>query len=509
MLIFNHIFYTINPLAKFKNNIDNTMIISIRKKYYYLKDLSYTMIKLALSVRTTDILSTRFDKSEIKKTMNYLLLSEILVANISESYEYNKNIVLFRDFYTDDDHYVFIINNKMIYKITEQEYNMINKNTIPKRISILDDFIFKNIIFGVTKNKHFKIELDIQEDKVYNYYLLFSYACNLNCTYCFENNVDKNAHKDINAKLVNYIMENHTIDDHIVISFYGGEPLLLENFEMITNITSNLHNSNIKYRMITNGINIELFRYHCKSSYYQISEFVITIDGPKYIHDLRRKDSHGNGSFLIILDSIKLLIQDDLNVTIRSNINEDNYEYMEELILTFQESNIDLSKLNIALYPVTNNKADNLDISNSDIYLCKISQDLNKKYHFKSFYVHSRFYFFLNSLESHAPFYDLIYNDCALNHNFVVNSDGKVYCCNEAMGVKNFIVEKNFKMRKIKSIPYDIHCKRDCEFFELCLGGCPLKRYFNLPIKVETCPVRLEYHNLLRNALMKRIENTI
>ena len=115
----------------------------------------------------------------------------------------------------------------------------------------------------------------------YVYYIVLSYACNLNCTYCFQKQrVIIKGKDDINIlDIIDRIILSHSEQESIILTFYGGESLLQENFTMIKKIVNKYIEKNIKFRIITNGVNLSLFKNKLFETFLKINRYIITIDG--------------------------------------------------------------------------------------------------------------------------------------------------------------------------------------------------------------------------------------
>lgn len=100
--------------------------------------------------------------------------------------------------------------------------------------------------------------------------------CNLNCDYCgygkFYCSYDKREKKNMDTgtakRVINYLLElwnsslNRSHDNYILISFYGGEPLM--NFDFIEEIVGYVNHLNARYNrfafsMTTNGILLQKY----------------------------------------------------------------------------------------------------------------------------------------------------------------------------------------------------------------------------------------------------------
>ncbi|CAK7067973.1 MAG: GTP 3',8-cyclase [Parabacteroides distasonis] len=145
-------------------------------------------------------------------------------------------------------------------------------------------------------------------------------SCNLKCTYCiygkFYDNHDIRTNKKIDSKkaklLIDFLVDklkspvNTSSENEVIISFYGGEPLLnVEFIKDIIDYTQRLQNHHVtfKYMMTTNAIYLKkyldfILKYH----------FIVTVslDGAEE-NDAYRSFPNGKTSFKIVYDTLKYL----------------------------------------------------------------------------------------------------------------------------------------------------------------------------------------------------------
>ncbi|MCD6464278.1 radical SAM protein, partial [Candidatus Woesearchaeota archaeon] len=140
-------------------------------------------------------------------------------------------------------------------------------------------------------------------------------ACNFRCKYCIYSGLYKgertHSFKSMNLdtalKSLDVLLP-HT-SDLLVVSFYGGEPLL--NFNLIKAVTEyldkNLKGSSKKlvYSLTTNG---SLLARHLDFLIEKEFQIAVSIDGPKALHDSRRLYVNGRKSFDDVYSNIELLI---------------------------------------------------------------------------------------------------------------------------------------------------------------------------------------------------------
>ncbi len=143
--------------------------------------------------------------------------------------------------------------------------------------------------------------------------------CNLACKYCaygsFYTGFDKRVNKSLNTEyaknLIKYIFSNKDMvsQQHITISFYGGEPLLNIGFiEEIVNFCKKHTTKNqvLKFTMTTNGT---LLNKYIKFLVKHNFEVLISIDGNRKNNSYRIY-KNGRESFFDIIKNIELIAKE-------------------------------------------------------------------------------------------------------------------------------------------------------------------------------------------------------
>lgn len=145
-------------------------------------------------------------------------------------------------------------------------------------------------------------------------------ACNLKCTYCiygdFYNNHDKRNCKQIDIRkaklLIDFLVDklnspaNYSSKNEVIISFYGGEPLLNMHFiREIVYYTQQMQNDHIlfNYMMTTNAIYLK--KYIDFLSQYNFS-ITVSLDGGAE-NNAYRKFPNGELSFEIVYQNIQYI----------------------------------------------------------------------------------------------------------------------------------------------------------------------------------------------------------
>jgi len=113
---------------------------------------------------------------------------------------------------------------------------------------------------------------------------------------------------DTAERAIDFFMRRTKDRDSITISFYGGEPLLNVNLikHCVSYIETRYYGKRINFSMTTNGTlldNDSIAFFANKKFHLRIS-----LDGPKEIHDTRRRFASNNeGSFSVIMDNIVMI----------------------------------------------------------------------------------------------------------------------------------------------------------------------------------------------------------
>jgi len=175
------------------------------------------------------------------------------------------------------------------------------------------------------------------ESKGYSYILVPSYDCNLRCPYCFQDYMRTDPSfqpklKRMTPELVDRMLagildlENADPDskmDARQFTFFGGEPLLAANREIVEYIVRRASALGpAVFGAVTNGTELETYCDLLGPD--ALSSLQITLDGPPRTHDQFRIYADGHGSFEKIARNIVLALDRGVLVSIRVNVCKDN-----------------------------------------------------------------------------------------------------------------------------------------------------------------------------------------
>jgi uncharacterized protein len=368
--------------------------------------------------------------------------------------------------------------------------------------------------------KNFSIKAN---DRPVKYVICPTYACNLNCTYCFEKDTLSNNKKDMDESLLKASFESiKTISKKInkdihSIELFGGEPLLPKNKDIVRKILEFAVEQNAKITIVTNGVFAGDFIDILGPAKDNIEMLQITIDGPESIHDKRRIHHSGKGSFLEISKSIDVLLDNKINTNARINVDMENIEYLPEIydymvkmdwighpnFKTRPSLITDHATLEY-VHPVIEEEK----LLEGLISIYDANPELEKLFGFYSFKPLRNILEVLNGAPNVSPrFFNCESNLLEL---YIFCPDGYIYTCPESIGNKNFSIGKFFPsfelstkgmlMWKERDITNMEKCI-DCKFAPICGGGCP---FSSMTISGGKEPVCERYQEVLDTYLQHR-----
>ena len=229
--------------------------------------------------------------------------------------------------------------------------------------------------FSTLKEKGFLIDKEINELEecidilnVYtnrnDYYLMTinpTINCNFKCWYCYETHIKESKIKpNIISNIIIFtkkIIENNSKLEKFYLSWFGGEPLL-QYKNGILPIIKGIYNlckekDIVLYsNMTTNGL---LIKDNMINDFkkYNLNHFQITFDGHRERHNEVRYISNNKGSYDKIVENIKKLLKNEVNVTARINCSKKTFNDLYKIADDFKNiSNNDKKYLKFGFYKV-------------------------------------------------------------------------------------------------------------------------------------------------------------
>ncbi|MCL6612918.1 MAG: radical SAM protein [Peptococcaceae bacterium] len=320
--------------------------------------------------------------------------------------------------------------------------------------------------------------------------------CNFACTYCYEQAGENGDRRDgqnafmpehVREELLKFIAQAAKTVKAVYITWYGGEPLLGREiiFDLSQKIIAVTEENKIAYSagMITNGYLLaedpDLVQ---KLKDSRIKFFQITLDGPPETHNRRRMLKGGNGpTFDRILEGVKLLAANGMEVGLRINVDRSNMEEALKLLDLLEENN--LQDISVHLGHVHADTAGCKSIESS----CATMEE------FTAFNQTFRETLRQRGFKTgQTPYYPGIAHACGANrvNAFVLDPDGDMYKCWSEIGDKPARIGnivgfkqrgKDERMREIRWLtwePFEYADCLACKVLPVCMGGCGYRAMF-------------------------------
>ncbi|WP_032120997.1 radical SAM/SPASM domain-containing protein [Clostridium amazonitimonense] len=303
--------------------------------------------------------------------------------------------------------------------------------------------------------------------------------CNFRCSYCYEEHKTESFNEEIMNRIIKLVERKSSEENKIQVAWFGGEPLLeFDKIKHLTDMFKNIcSNNNCLYeaKIITNGylLNDKNIK---KLKDLNITNAQITLDGTKEYHDKKRHLQNGEGTYEKVKESCVNILKNDIKLTLRVNIDEENYEDISNLFNVIP----DIYKKNV-----------NFQASN----LFQQKENLN-------FYL-----LYKKVIDSGFSFNDssnrLIKCEAATPNAVTIYPDGKLTFCSLAAEEGNFfgnldsdgrikITNKELYYNFYSVDPFDTEICNDCIELPMCMGTCVFTRFKNKGKCTKTAGLSLQ-----------------
>ena len=157
--------------------------------------------------------------------------------------------------------------------------------------------------------------------------------CNARCFYCFEHETKKYPMTVETAHQTSKYISKTSEGKKVIIQWFGGEPLC--NTKVIDIICDDLRKENVNFStwMITNGYLFDDNIINKAKNSWNLKSVQITLDGTEEIYNNVKNYVYKNNisPFQKVLNSIELLLNADISVKIRLNMDKHNAEDLFKL----------------------------------------------------------------------------------------------------------------------------------------------------------------------------------
>lgn len=236
-----------------------------------------------------------------------------------------KNKPFIKLFKTPYRYYVYDVNTNAIISVSEETYENLNKflkNDNPNENLYNEEILYLQEQ-GYLKSIRPEI-IEMPETDNMEYYLRYrlerillqiTHHCNFRCRYChytygddklFHSHKPKSMRWETAKGAIDFLADRSRDAKYINIGFYGGEPLLEYNLikKCIEYGNKVFEGKILSYSMTTNGslLTVEHAKYLLENNV----SIMVSLDGPKEIHDKNRKlAKDGSGTFDLVHDNLR------------------------------------------------------------------------------------------------------------------------------------------------------------------------------------------------------------
>lgn len=354
--------------------------------------------------------------------------------------------------------------------------------------------------------------------------LALAETCNLACKYCYCSTCRDMPNQGLMSQTVakqaiTWLFAVSGRSKTVSITFFGGEPLLNKpvlRFVMeYSQHLAKLHGKKVFYSMTTNGtlLDDEIIGYIKKHNF----GLMVSLDGPKEVHDAQCPTRDGRGSFNMATDGIKKLMSRRRSVTVRCTMAHP-VPRMLDLIKFFEDFGFTRIVIGRTVNPVN---ASPVDCTEEDFKECvrqekeelipwmleKLAANEKPKY-----FPYARF---IEKQEKGRDVEKISPFKCgACRGTTTVGADGTLYPCHRFVGMKAWrigTVSDGPDYEKCKQFWRDYRaaiakkCEK-CWLWTQCKGPCPWEiaradGTFNPP---QYCEHTREYTGLAAYAYFKK-----
>ena len=321
--------------------------------------------------------------------------------------------------------------------------------------------------------------------------LHIAHDCNLRCKYCFAGTGEFHGERmfmksETGKKALDFLIAHSGNRRHLEVDLFGGEPLM--NFGAVKEIVAygreleKKHNKEISFTITTNGVALtdEVIDY-LNAEMYNV---VLSLDGRKEVHDAMRPTPNGRGSYDIIVENAKKLVErrGDKEYYIRGTFTSQNLDFTEDV-----KHMAELGFDRVSLEPVVLPDESPYALRDSDLTRVLEEYDSLASYLWEreKSGKHIVFFHFMIDL-GNGPCLKKRISGCGAGSEYIaVTPEGDIYPCHQFVGTTAFKMgsvltgefdtdmQARFKACNVLTKP-ECHA---CWAKYYCSGGCAANAY--------------------------------
>jgi uncharacterized protein len=331
--------------------------------------------------------------------------------------------------------------------------------------------------------------------------------CNLNCDYCYlpDRGSKRRLSLDTLTVLFQRLFASSLLGSHLSVVWHAGEPLVmpLSFYDAALQTIEKLNEARcvISHAIQTNGTLIT--PAWCEFIQKHDIHIGVSIDGPAFLHDSRRKTRSGKGTHDRAMQGISLLQQHDIDFHVIAVLTQQALDFPEEIFDFFVSHNIHKIGFNIEEAEGVHTVSSLQQADTEERYrrfletIYRLAKDAKEKVTIREF---ERAHNLIRQALPLAPYgkETIPFNDQVLPYSIItVDCDGNFSTFSpELLGQKSEaygdfmlgnILTESFASASAtprfhalnEAIAAGVRqCRNTCEYFELCGGGAPANKYF-------------------------------
>ena len=274
--------------------------------------------------------------------------------------------------------------NNLLDNMNKDEYEI-------KEIEILKKFLKNGIVIEDNLNEIGKVSYLFNKTKYQDrrFILIISPTldCNFRCPYCFEERRNSYISDETIDNLIAFVKKVAKEVNTLQVCWFGGEPTLqFEKIKKMTKIFKEIcenEGCNYSSTMTTNGYLFNDERINDLND-FNMKRIQITLDGDKEIHNQKRPLADGSGTFDKILENINKIVDKDIPLYLRINVDENNADSIPKLFDLIPESKREKITINMCnifqndeyvnlfpLYKIAIDKGFRFEFSRKQLQICE------------------------------------------------------------------------------------------------------------------------------------------
>ena len=191
-----------------------------------------------------------------------------------------------------------------------------------------------------------------RKKNIRGYTILPTFACNARCVYCYEKGLRPvTMTPEIIRQTIEYICENHGTGK-VHINWFGGEPLLQP--DIISRICKGLQERHVDYEsgMITNASLLTPEILQKMKGLWKLKTLQLSMDGAEQDYIRRKQYTIYHDEYHTVMNNINLLADADIEVTIRCNVDEENWAGIPDFLNDLKTAVSSKEKLKLYFCPL-------------------------------------------------------------------------------------------------------------------------------------------------------------